>query len=305
MCDIWLIVLNNDKDLRKVRCLLESPGNLMPKLDIALRFAEHELEYRSILRDIGTRRFKNIILDLEPEEAQVMLKMALQLGMINSTYHYVLTTLDIETIDLDDFKYNRANITGLRLVKTESAFYKSLMLNISQFGAMSSSLMTGKRPLTTTHAADSAFDRHKVFLRTKNALMFDAVYLMSSVIREAERTLNLNEAKLSCMERKSLVNGIMLSTHVEKASVSGLTGLISFQNKQRKEFELDVLQLKETGLFKCGAWSNEHGLNFTFYDEIYEEDGSTLKKGTLRVVTLVVSVQTPQSFLILFIRVSL
>jgi hypothetical protein len=70
---------------------------------------------------------------------------------------------------------------------------------------------------------------------------------------------------------------------------NGLTGSISFQDKQRKEFELDVLQLKETGLFKCGSWSNEHGLNFTFYDEVYEEEANSLKKGTLRVVTLVVS----------------
>jgi hypothetical protein len=35
-----------------------------------------------------------------------------------------------------------------------------------------------------------------------------------------------------------------------KISVRGLTGLIKFQNKQRREFDLDVLQLKESGLFK-------------------------------------------------------
>src|SRR4051812_16499873 len=105
----------------------------MPKLDIALRIANHEYEYRSVLRDIGSRRYKNIILDLEPREAQIVLKMALQLGMINSTYHYVLTTLDIETIDLSDFKYNRANITGMRLVKTDSPFYKSVLHNLNHF----------------------------------------------------------------------------------------------------------------------------------------------------------------------------
>jgi len=35
-----------------------------------------------------------------------------------------------------------------------------------------------------------------------------------------------------------------------QVSVNGLTGLISFKNKKRSEFSLDVLQLKETGLFK-------------------------------------------------------
>lgn len=80
-------------DLKKVRCLLGGPGQSIPKLDLTLKIANYEYEYRIILRDIAKRRFKNIILDLEPEEAQVVLKMALQLGMINSSYHYILTSL--------------------------------------------------------------------------------------------------------------------------------------------------------------------------------------------------------------------
>ena len=38
-----------------------------------------------------------------------------------------------------------------------------------------------------------------------------------------------------------------------KVTINGLTGYISFENKQRKDFEVDVLQLKETGLFKVSA----------------------------------------------------
>ena len=76
-----------------MRCLLGGPGQSTPKLDLTLKIANHEYEYRTILRDVSRRRFQNIILDLEPEEAQTVLKMALQLGMINSTYHYILTSL--------------------------------------------------------------------------------------------------------------------------------------------------------------------------------------------------------------------
>jgi len=72
---------------------LGGPGLSTPKLDVTLKIANHEYEYRTILRDVSRRRFQNIILDLEPEEAQAVLKMALQLGMINSTYHYILTSL--------------------------------------------------------------------------------------------------------------------------------------------------------------------------------------------------------------------
>ncbi len=262
----------------------------MPKLDIALRIANEEHEFRSVLRDISARRYRNFILDLEPMEAQMVLKMALQFGMINSTYHFILTTLDIETMELDDFKYNRANITGLRFVKTESQFYNNVMHNFSSF-------LNTNSPNTKNHRTYAnkypQLDLMKIFRSSKNALLFDAVYFISSMIREAEKTektpLNINAANsVSCTANKPLNYGSILNTLTEKTFTTGLTGLISFQNKKRKEFELDVLQLKESGLFKCGSWSHEMGLNFTFYDEIYEADVNP-KKGVLKVVTLVVS----------------
>ena len=67
----------------------------MPKLDITLRIVNFEYEFRVILRDLSRRSIRNIILDLEPEESQVVLKMALQLGMINSSYHFIMTSLVI------------------------------------------------------------------------------------------------------------------------------------------------------------------------------------------------------------------
>ena len=70
--------------------------------------------------------------------------------------------------------------------------------------------------------------------------------------------------------------------------MNGLTGPIVFHERQRKDFTLEILQLKETGLFKCGTWSSSFGLNFTYYDEVYNEDISAGRKNTLRVVTLVV-----------------
>ncbi len=90
--------------MKKVRCLLGGPGQSIPKLDLTLKIANYEYEYRIILRDIAKRRFKNIILDLEPEEAQIVLKMALQLGMINSSYHYILTSLVRSSFSLN-FRY--------------------------------------------------------------------------------------------------------------------------------------------------------------------------------------------------------
>jgi hypothetical protein len=149
-------------DLTKLQCLLGGPAQAVPKLDIILRIVNFDYEYRLILRDLSRRTIRNIVLDLEPEETQAVLKMALQLGMINSSYHFILTTLvnqrdfflflivklyfslsinyieflhykDIETMYLDDYKYNRANLTALRLVKTDSSFNKAISLNLTDY----------------------------------------------------------------------------------------------------------------------------------------------------------------------------
>ncbi len=103
--------------------------------------------------------------------------------------------------------------------------------------------------------------------------MFDSIFAFASAIKEAGKSLNLNEGKVSCAEDHPLEIGSLLTHYVEKVwivvdlksrkttyfkkkqskkkvSVQGLTGLISFQNRERRDFSLDILQLKETGLFK-------------------------------------------------------
>ena len=36
-------------------------------------------------------------------------------------------------MDLEDFKYNSANITALRLVKTKSSFFKDISFNLTDY----------------------------------------------------------------------------------------------------------------------------------------------------------------------------
>ena len=45
---------------------------------------------------------------------------------------------DIETMDLEEYKYNKANITAFGLVKSNSQFYKSVALNLTDYYQMNS-----------------------------------------------------------------------------------------------------------------------------------------------------------------------
>lgn len=50
-------------------------------------------------------------------------------------------------MNLDDFKYNRANLTALRLIKSDSSFYKTIALNLTDYYSNSLSTNNDKNKI--------------------------------------------------------------------------------------------------------------------------------------------------------------
>lgn len=48
-------------------------------------------------------------------------------------YHYLFTTFDIDTFDLEDFKYNFVNITAFRLVNTEDVNVRQILKDMQRY----------------------------------------------------------------------------------------------------------------------------------------------------------------------------
>lgn len=86
----FLIIYDMESGLRRLQKLLNDPG--INQTDILVRQFTHYKD-RSILIDAIGRDIFHIILDLNDLNTRTILKMALQMGMINSNYHYILTTL--------------------------------------------------------------------------------------------------------------------------------------------------------------------------------------------------------------------
>jgi hypothetical protein len=76
--------------LTRLQKLLNDPA--VSQADILVRHFTHYKD-RTVLADAIGRDINNIILDLNDVNTRIILKMALQMGMINSNYHYVLTSL--------------------------------------------------------------------------------------------------------------------------------------------------------------------------------------------------------------------
>ena len=86
---------------------------------------EEEKQARRMLREAKAYSFNNIVVDLPVKKLETFMRVAMQEGMISSNYSFILTTIDLEAIELRDYQWNRANITAFRLVKSQGELQKS------------------------------------------------------------------------------------------------------------------------------------------------------------------------------------
>lgn len=75
------------------------------------------LSFRDVFWRLKRTGEHNILLDVKTEHLYEALKQAQQVGCVTDEYSYLITSLDLHMIDLEDFKYSRTKITGLSLLQ--------------------------------------------------------------------------------------------------------------------------------------------------------------------------------------------
>lgn len=90
---------------------------------VVMRQLPRNGDYRSLFKQIQEQQEHKLVLDCSTENMATILKQAQQVGVMTSSYAFFITSLDLYTVDLEDYKYGGTNITGLRMVdptKTET-----------------------------------------------------------------------------------------------------------------------------------------------------------------------------------------
>lgn len=105
---------------------------LLPNVDIYLRQVEPRT-YTSVLADVKSREIYNLIVDTSVEHLQQFLRGILQIQMNEYKYHYLFTTFDLETFDLEDFKYNFVNVSAFRLIDNDDMAVRDTLKDMRQF----------------------------------------------------------------------------------------------------------------------------------------------------------------------------
>ena len=94
-------------------------------VNMMIRDGGVESHMRGILRQAKALSFNNFLIDLPPKKLDHFLHIALQEGMMSSNYSFILTTIDLESLELKDYQWNKANVTAYRLIKSQTDLTKS------------------------------------------------------------------------------------------------------------------------------------------------------------------------------------
>ncbi|XP_054002685.1 glutamate receptor ionotropic, kainate 2 isoform X2 [Hylaeus anthracinus] len=257
------IIYEEDYGLFKLQDLVKSPPSA--KTEMYIRQAGPG-SYRQVLREVRHKEIYKLIVDTDPAHMQQFFRAILQLQMNDYRYHYMFTTFDIETFDLEDFKYNSVNMTAFRLVDLEEPKVAEVLRQMERFQPF------GHAILNKTGV-----------IQAEPALVYDSVQVFAHGLAALDRSHDLRPVNLSCEKEEPWDDGLSLYNYINAAGLHGLTGHIEFNEGKRNNFKLDLLKLKKEDLVKVGEWKPGSGVNVTDVGAFYETTATNI---TLVVMTI-------------------
>ncbi|XP_034112024.1 glutamate receptor ionotropic, kainate 2 isoform X4 [Drosophila albomicans] len=230
--------------------------------------------YFSVLKEFKHKEIHNIIIDTNSADIAILLKNILQQQMNEYKYQYLFTSFDLETFDLEDFKYNFVNITSFRLVDMGDVAVKEILKDIDLYNRR-----IFKQNQTVFKQQKSAV------IETNAALMFDSVYVFAIGLQSIYPLINLSNS--TCDDEVPWNGGLSLINYINAVEWKGLTGPIQFKEGQRVQFKLDLIKLKQHSIVKVGEWTPQNHLNIT-------EPSLFFDTGSMNVTLVVITIlETP------------
>ena len=115
-----VIVYENEESLIRLQELLKFPKHYEGVKITLKQLNTLTDDYRPMLKEIFYSGETRIVLDCSFDKIEEVLRQANEIGLINDYFNYMITSLDLERLDLADYKYSGVNITGYRMFDSSS-----------------------------------------------------------------------------------------------------------------------------------------------------------------------------------------
>ncbi|KAA8586899.1 hypothetical protein FQN60_000735 [Etheostoma spectabile] len=274
------VVYEDSTGLMRMQELIKAPAKFNLKIKIR-QLTPGNQDARPLLKELKKDKEFFILFDCSYRMASELLKQLSSMGMMTEYYHFFFTTLDLFALDLEPYRYSGVNMTGFRLLNVDDPWVASTMdkwaMERLQGPKQESGLMDG---IMTTDAA----------------LMYDAVFMVAVA---SQRATQMTVSSLQCHRHKPWRFGprfMNLFKEVEQpedifqsspdvfqlvhtdffslprsahfpswAQWDGLTGHIVLNKTDglRRDFDLDIISLKEDGTARIAVWNSYRGMNLT------------------------------------------
>ncbi|CAH2084752.1 unnamed protein product [Euphydryas editha] len=273
----FTIVYENSDGLVRLQELLKAHGP--SELPVAVRQLPDSHDYRPLLKQIKNSAESHIVLDCATERIRDVLQQAQQIGMMSDYHSYLVTSLDLHSVDLEEFKYGGTNITALRLLDPERAEVQRVVRDWVYDEARKG------RKIQLGHTSAK---ENMTFIKTETALMYDAVHLFAKALHDLDTSQQIDVRPLSCEAEDTWPHGYSLINYMKIVEMKGLTGVIKFDHQGfRSDFTLDIIELTREGLQKAGSWNSSEGVNYTrSYGDNQKQIVEILQNKTLIVTTI-------------------
>nr|CAH7752040.1 unnamed protein product [Callosobruchus chinensis] len=259
----FTIIYENNEGLVRLQELLKAHGPY--EAPIAIRQLGEGSDYRPLLKQIKNSAESHIVLDCTTPRIYEVLKQAQQIGMMSDYHSYLITSLDLHGVNLEEFKYGGTNITAFRLVDPEGPEVKKIVNDWST-GTLGDNKV--KKDLPTVFRDNSTFV--KVSGNGPNVRRSSPV--RQSPARPGHQPANRHQAA-------QLRRGGFLATRIQPHQL--------YESGFRSDFVLDIVELSREGLKKIGTWNSTEGVNFTrTYGEAYTQIVEIIQNKTFIVTTL-------------------
>ncbi|XP_066156099.1 glutamate receptor ionotropic, kainate 2 isoform X3 [Euwallacea fornicatus] len=269
----FTIIYENNEGLVRLQELLKAHGPY--EFPITVRQLGEGNDYRPLLKQIKNSAESHIVLDCSTPRIYDVLKQAQQIGMMSDYHSYLITSLDLHGVDLEEFKYGGTNITAFRLVDPDGPEIRRAVRDWT----------------FPPDAKNKKGETVPSLYRAETALMYDAVHLFAKALHDLDTSQQIDIKPLSCDAVDFWPHGYSLINYMKVVEMRGLTGVIKFDHQGfRSDFMLDIVELTRDGLKKIGTWNASEGVNFTrTYGEAYTQIVEIIQNKTFIVTTILSS----------------
>ncbi|XP_021964381.1 glutamate receptor ionotropic, kainate 2 isoform X1 [Folsomia candida] len=302
----YVILYENNESLFRLQDLIKATQP--PARKASLRQLSPDDDFRGLLKDIlRATQYRKIVIDCSTVKLAEFFKQAQQVGLMNYQFSYIVTTLDLHTLNLEDYQHGDINITAFRMLDPDKPEVQSVvrqwnnLLNTQgsrgQAYNQQSPYYYGSKDQARQlrkPMANPVIEDNFQMMKTETALVYDAVHLFSKALHVLDSSQRIDIRPLTCESTDTWQHGYSIINYMKMVQLQGLTGLIQFDTSgYRSDIQLDVIQVANEGLIKIGIWDSKFVSREKFSwsrpeveEIVVENESMDLRNRTLVISTL-------------------